>query len=435
MKTILFIFLFFYGIFFPPIHSELNYKQATSDTYKNKYGRIKTYIPTDNSPQIIIKIAFHFFQDEDSLNNWNFEKNPDQQKRFQQIMDWVNAPYVSSATPSDSVIGASYLQKNSKIKFEVTGYYFYQNDELNKTTYRNLCEKHVKKIDPSRLESFPIYYTAGVGAYGNTTMPSETDMSANQSIITFNYKANPIGDYAMSQHLAHELGHALDLYHTYDGNQNGIYSDFANGVGDACCAEDINPNLPDYLSDVFDVPWKNWCNNTKGMPCYHQNGFSCDPAKADNYCTNNLMGGSSWNTFISPMQMGKMRRALAIKSIRKYAKAIESSLINWVVSENETWDFDIQMCQNILVTNKATLTITKKLLMALNGKIIVDKGASLIVSDAVIDSWGSKWGGIELRKKSRLIVNKSVINNWEFGVKANKKAKYQLLNDVKIIKN
>jgi len=389
------------------------YPTPNSVAYQNRYGRVKGHVPDENSPLIIIKIAFHFFQKNDSTGNWNFEKTPDQKKRMVQIMDWINTTYTNCALPSDPIPGVSTTLNNSKIKFEVSGYYFYQNSELNISRSRPLCEAAVKKADATRLESFPIFVTAAKNAWGSYS---------SESILTFYADANPVSDFNFSQHLAHELGHGLDLGHTYDGSQNGVY----DGKGDACCPEPIDPKLPDYLSDIFDQPWPNWCNNTNGQPCYHQNGGSCDAYDKNKYCTNNLMGGANWNNYISPMQMGKMRRAMALNTIRKYAKEESSSTTNWMVNENETWDFDIQMYQDILVTSGTTLTITGKVAMANQGKITLENGAHLIINGGAITCWGNLWNGIVLTTKSSLLLDNASIDNAELPIDAMKRTSLKI---------
>ena len=134
-----------------------------------------------------------------------------------------------------------------------------------------------------------------------------------------------------------------------------------------------------------------------GYVCPHQAGFLLDPYPGPpiEYATNNLMGGTR-DAYLSPLQMGKINRALALKSIRKYVKEMTSSTSNWVVISDEVWDFDIQTYQNIFVTNGATLTIKCRVGMANLGTIVVDRGAKLVIDGGEIYAWGSNWDGIGL---------------------------------------
>ncbi len=99
----------------------------------------------------------------------------------------------------------------------------------------------------------------------------------------------------------------------------------------------------------------------------------------------------------SPLQMGRRIRNMRLNTIRDFATDLPSDHINtWNITANETWDFDIQMYEDIIVKTGNTLNITCKIRMLKQGRIIVEKGAKLIVDAGEITTWSKSglWDGI-----------------------------------------
>lgn len=401
----------------------------SSSTYTNKYGRVSGYVPVPSvTPTKIVRISFHFFQNDDSTHNWLNDAS--HISRLNTIVNsWMNPLMASLSSPSDPISGVSFIS-NSTIQYEVTGIYFYQSTYLNylPTCTANAFENHVNSIDPTRIaNSIPIYVTNGYNyckaSSGFSITPSETALNQNSYVVSFFGNDNPGGDLPFAGHLVHELGHALDLNHTYDSIYNTYQDHYI-------------PNL-DYLIDVYNTTWSNYCNPPTNYKCIHQGGWSLDPYSSSNYATNNVMGSTSTNNYLSPLQLGRMNRALAIKSVRKYVKPMTSSTNEWVVNQNETWDFDIQMYQNIRVTNGATLTIKCKVAMATNGIITVDNGAHLVISDgAKVTTWtGSMWQGIKLNQGANLLVDNAIVENAIQAIYSTAGAPFTLQNGAKLNAN
>ncbi len=132
------------------------------------------------------------------------------------------------------------------------------------------------------------------------------------------------------------------------------------------------------------------------------------------------MGGCLFNNYISPLQLGKINRGLALKSIRKYVKEMISEAdYPFIVNASETWDFDIQMYQDIVVKTGATLTIKCKVGMANNGRIIVERGAQLIVDGGEVYPWGTTWEGVQVwgTSNQRQIINPTGLSTYHGIVK------------------
>lgn len=405
----------------------------TSTAYVSKYGRLAPYVPVVNyTPTKTIKIALHIFQN--ANGGENYHNTAADIKRLTDIVDLMNIKMANLSDPSDlcylsdGVTPVTSL-KNTTIQYELAGrIYFYhdaQSQVINKVAAEDDSpfKNYISANFPANLSTsvLPIFVYAG-SIKNNTTgaigfaypgLPTE-NLAQEQSVCTFfgAYAEGGQADWNFYQHLLHEMGHNLGLSHTFEGLQYTLD--------------------PDYLSDVYETSWKNYCNPPANYTCPHaRNGSPTDPSV---YATNNFMGYSSAE-YVSPKQIGSMNRSLAIKNVRRYVKEMNSSTNTWTVSSNETWDFDIQMYQDILVTNNATLTITCKTAMANNGKITVNAGSTLIIDAGTVTSWGSMWGGIVVNAGGNVIVrNGGLIENADTGINSKNGGAFTI-QDSKLNKN
>jgi hypothetical protein len=151
----------------------------------------------------------------------------------------------------------------------------------------------------------------------------------------------------------------------------------------------------DFLADVF----------PKDNPHCASGTFSCDVCfekSGTGTSSNNIMSGDPGNTWTSRLQAGRRYRNLHLpyfNGLRSFSKdAISQPTNPWLVTSDEIWDFDIQMYKDIIVRDSATLTIKCKVAMAINGKIIVEKGGRLIIDGGEVTGWCKTglWKGIEV---------------------------------------
>lgn len=259
--------------------------------------------------------------------------------------------------------------------------YFYVDNSLYTSCSATLFRQKVIDTDPSRLEALAIYYTTGACTQ-NATPPTPSWMSVYPLPATFDFDQRVVQsvipatvNYANAQTLAHELGHCMDLFHTYEPS---------------CCHETCNTTEQDYLSDVFGA--------SPPANCWHDGGWSCDPFATGNTCTNNMMGGCALVCYyFSPMQIGKMHRALSVKSLNRYTlNAYQAQPLE--VNTDQLWDFEMRLYRDVVVKSGHTLTITCKLEMPTEGKIIVEQGAKLVVDGGWIttaDFSDTFWSGIQ----------------------------------------
>ena len=159
---------------------------------------------------------------------------------------------------------------------------------INEFTRTNAMLSYINGIDPNRLKylsvliptvgqqnattPFPSYIAAGssVTDLYNSNLFAMVPADASQNSVFYNI-------------LKHELGHCLDLLHTYSG---------------CCSPEDCQPS-PDYLSDVFGPAFNS--------NCWLQGGWNCNPYN-NPLCTSNWMGGWAGACYLSPLQIAKIHR-------------------------------------------------------------------------------------------------------------------------------
>lgn len=352
----------------------------SSTDYMNRYRLQSTYVPAANSPVITLKITFHVFVNAAGTSGpWlpvsagtvdltqlgNFLHNG-----YERYSDPRSANYSTGTLCSSTYIS------DSRINYELTNIYYYYDNAL--VTGPGLGQgatlaSHVNTNYPGRLEEgLPIFFNAGnmSGAAGY-----QSSYNGRPYIHTI-FGTDPWG---ASIHLRHEIGHAFSLYHTYSGGGDEM-------------AWGYNCTMPNFLCDVFPI------NNTM-CP---SGTLPCDVCFEDGtHNSNNLMGTRfSDNNWMSPLQMGRKRMNLHLTSngIRYFAKEMPSDRVaTWNITANETWDFDIQMYEDIVVKAGATLTIKCKVAMATGGRIIVERGAKLVIDGGEVTAWGGKmWDGIHV---------------------------------------
>jgi hypothetical protein len=394
-------------VFFPP-NTALAAPSAicnnSSTDFVNKYGRYGYYTPDADMPIKTIMINLNIFQKDDGTGNWS--NNATDLANLSQIIAWLNAAYANNQTPTDPITGVAFIS-DTKIRFEVAGIYFYQSTALEGSSDQYALLNRINSVDPNRMKQLNICLTNGT--YGSASafaaLPS-SNFNYDQYVVAFKTwnNGNTGGYYACSTTLAHELGHCLDLLHTY-----------GTSYTETCTQSDL-----DYMDDIF--------GTGASAICPHSMGWSCDPSASGNTCTNNILGGTQFAGYFSPKQMAKIHRALSLKSVRRYVKDCTYSAAPKSITANETWDFNMKFYSDIIIEPGVTLTMKCNLLMPDAGKIIVKRGAKLVLDGGTITTGcAGMWAGVELwgdRSQRQLatlqgtvqIINGGVIENARDGI-------------------
>lgn len=288
---------------------------------------------------------------------------------------------------------------DSKIRIEVVNvrYYSDANGELancnNAAKRSELIEMHLTDFpeDIQQLNWYitkDIVYSTGVGGY------VETHNEGGYSNIPYIHSGYGNLPYSgqwdlLHRHFPHELGHILNIDHTYQGGASNYSINIIDGTG-------FQTAPYEHLDDVFsgqstlDV----WDGGHSFAGC------------------NNIMGGGlvRWT---SPKQMGRMHRSLSM--IQTYTPSAMGNFLHarnyvygysdnpLIVQQNETWDFTYKSYSDIVVKRGATLIIKCRLEMVPQAKIVVEPGGRLIVDGGIITSafcggpdQEGLWRGIEV---------------------------------------
>jgi hypothetical protein len=349
---------------------------GVSASFNSKYNTLAYHVPDAGTPIKTIKVNFNVFQDASGGNNW--PNNAATLATFNQMIGWINQSMANVGQPSDLVPGLTVpFIGDCKIRIELSHVYFYQNTALNVSGNASQLLNQINTTDPSRMNELNICLTNGSsgGASGYAYTPSFTNFNYDQVIVNFgSWQNGATSPWATMGNLHHELYHTLDLLHMYAGS---------------CCPETCVQTSVNYLDDVFGIG--------ATAICSQQGGWGCDPYAAGNTCSNNVMSGINGANYISPKQMGKMHRALALSSLRRYVKDCAYSTTPKLITSNETWDFDIKFYSDIIVEAGAVLTLQCKVLMPNQAKIIVKPGGKLVIDGGTItNGCDLMWQGIEV---------------------------------------
>ncbi|MGB0931437.1 MAG: hypothetical protein ACPGVB_11705, partial [Chitinophagales bacterium] len=119
----------------------------------------------------------------------------------------------------------------------------------------------------------------------------------------------------------------------------------------------------------------------------------------------NFLAASAPRSGVRLQQLQEIQRILHTHNMRKYVNDCVFSPNPITVSVDETWNYDIKMYEDIVVESGATLTISCTVRMPDNARIIVERGAKLILDGGSItnacepdpaNNITGMWGGIQV---------------------------------------
>ena len=363
------------------------------DTCAKYYSNMMQYIPDLDTakplhvpPIKTLKVNINIIQKDDGSGN--IQNDSVDLKRIRKIVNNINDFY-SSKAPSDPINWVTELPNyDSRIRFSIGEFgderiFFYRNSSWwePSNAHRNVdsIKEYLRINYPERLEEINIFVFGNhdfTNNYASASPPSYYNYDFSQYIIAYNWI--PDADWGISKLLAHELAHLMGLLHTYLG-----------GGASAIC----DMNNPEFLKDVFLVLPPDSIN------CPHICDYSANAYEFNgDGITNNILGGNKSECYISPMQAGQMHRALSLSSARKYVTSGKSE-VPLVINNNQIWDFDMKLYQDLIVESEAQLTLTCHLVMNPDTKIIIKPGGRLIIDGAVIGTdifEKEMWQGIEV---------------------------------------
>lgn len=206
----------------------------------NGNGGLSSYIPQLSDPVKILCVKAHIFRD--SAGQGHFQKSD--AWRVTRLFEWGTWRYSNPNPPSDMPNPPPPFLVDSRIRFKLTDrdVAFYDDTALHTTTSIAALQAAAVAQNPKTLDYLNVYFTAGSmgGAAAFATLPSTaTGYDSWVVMLGSPYQTSDpnfnMADWASSGTLAHELGHVVDLMHTYLG-----------GGASAICTIG-----PDFLYDVF----------------------------------------------------------------------------------------------------------------------------------------------------------------------------------------
>ena len=260
-------------------------------------------------------------------------------------MQNLDEPYYGGQTLDPYII-------NSKIQFVLKDIYFHQ-DDYGYVTGKHICDSYwfdtYKVNEDSELNIFitnsSLIY--GGGGCGQGYSGESTNYVNTNSWYT-DYVQNPPNgsNWIKNPHLLHEIGHCLNLHHSWLSGQFVLFPDI-------------------YSPQTISSTW-------------------CDPA-TDYQCVNNIMSYSKAKTFLSPMQLEFLHKELKF-SWRKKLVANCEEVDNYpiVVTQNQNWDYALSIAEALMISNAATVDVSCKFDMVETSLITINQLSTLNFNSADI---------------------------------------------------
>lgn len=302
------------------------------------------FIPDPQDPVKVIRIFFHVMQREEPLSKENFdETNPDHVVYLQQLFSRLESLYTASSEKWCNGQNQGFLSHtDTRIRFQLEGI-IYIKDNLGWTDGINggYCYNTYASCPHEVLNVFFV-----------TKLGSTTGDASQNHIRLFGF----YNDYVQSPNsffhgniLGHEVGHILGLKHAWEDDGKLL---------------DMCPTL-----------------NKEGLG-------TCWPV--EDWCTNNNMDYTWIGDHFSPLQMAKMHHTIAISTATSKFLLHEYDVSKTIhITQNSIWDTPRFLYGDIVVETGYELIINCRVTMPPGGRIIVKRGARLIVDGDVPAFLGS----------------------------------------------
>lgn len=304
----------------------------------------------------------------------------------------INEIYANLNDPSDNggeeICGPCNQIKNSKIQFSLERIIF---------NYNGLFTHHNPSDEINIFLTVDDYNYSWCSGYSScfTTNYMNSNIYVVMNRVYYKYIDND--DYTPIHLLAHELGHALGLCHTYFG-------------GGCPTTTQLMYNSGFYFDDHFgEYPGK----SPDRAPLWNSNPYLSN----SDSITNNIMSNNIHRHYWTPKQIGAMQRNLAFNNTRKYLKNDAWNSTPFTVNSEELWDFSIRLDRDIHINDSGSLSLTNELQMPSNGKIEINDGGVLHINYAKVNSCTSEnWGGITVKNGGLLILDSVIISDYNIQI-------------------
>ncbi|MCX6296561.1 MAG: T9SS type A sorting domain-containing protein, partial [Bacteroidetes bacterium] len=128
--------------------------------------------------------------------------------------------------------------------------------------------------------------------------------------------------------------------------------------------------------------------------------------------TNNIMGYNSCRNYLSPMQMGYYHMRANTGVTTKYLTFCDYDPLNTVIVQtSQTWDRSRVIGGDLIINPGVTLTVHCTVSLPEGGKVIVKRGAKLIIDQGIFTNiCGQRWKGIQVLGNPSLAQSNTTLN-------------------------
>ncbi|MDF1676788.1 MAG: hypothetical protein P1U44_13825, partial [Vicingaceae bacterium] len=318
------------------------------------------YSPDEFTQTKNVRVTLHVIQKTDGTGN--FQDTPLERNWLENTLFNGQVNYImENLSPMNLPTTSAYIQ-NSKIKYIVDDIFFHQDTYLWDFSMGVGSSLAVSKANSiynqfiinnpnvvNKTNSIHIFFVDG-GGQSNQGRACGIPCS-NWTLVTNVYQNYLVNTpWVVAGGIRHELGHNLGLFHSW--------------TNDGC----------------DDTPTNNNCWN--------------GPT-----CSNNIMDYNAGKNALTECQLGKANYNL-MNSINNVLIDNCYKTNDLVINNGQTnvWNNERAIQGNLIIKSGTTLQINCSIYMPKEGKIIIEKGARLIVNGAIITNLcGEMWEGIEVR--------------------------------------
>ena len=360
------------------VYSRNHCERIIPDNWDDSLLLLSNFIPRDDSfPVISIKVNIHIFREDDGTGN-RWLDTEEYRDSLRMMFDYANQISSNNCMYSEYIPNAEFIQ-DPKYRFILDSIYYYNNTALAYASDNGPINQFLLANYPERLNNYALH----MNLFSNCDYSGISSVNNNiQSCLFVKcYSGHYTTLWANALLFNHEIGHNFGLKHPYFSAYH----------------EERYTLAPEFLWDLFGTTKQEGCENpTSNVVCYHDGGWDCDINAPSTTCTNNIMGGNKDARHFTALQCARIHRSLRMGNIRKHAYGYTN--VPKVVNKNEIWDFNYKSYQDIIVEPNVTLTISCRLEMVSQAKIVVKPGGKLIIDGGTITNahYEGLWQGIQV---------------------------------------
>ncbi|MBK8442210.1 MAG: hypothetical protein IPL35_01835 [Sphingobacteriales bacterium] len=321
----------------------------------------------DHTPIITLNVRLIVVQDENGENNFQ-EDNEEHLAYLNALVPHLNNVYSNFVAPPDAACG-EFITGDSKIRFHLTGINFVQDTIGNTLSWKDE-NGHKNNLDYHMESGYSINKETEINVFfvekPCTSIPNLC--GSHQGIAPRDSKQNIFmvmeGQFkrinednedptalAQGWTFPHEFGHVLGI------------NDLIAGQGE---------------------PLHDFCNNF----------MISQAAGAHNFITTEQL--AKWHR---ALRFPKSNVGINVSNLYKYAQSCIYEDKDFIVSEDAIWNYPVILYENLVIKTGATLNISNSLYMPENARVIVERGAKLIIDGGIITKnpqCKKPWEGVEV---------------------------------------